>query len=389
MRKRICLGPALLVILIFPTLLFGGRRQAQSRDIKVVDLPLDYSVDFQLALEGLSRILRMNRPLVGTQLNEVGEEVFTKLVSETTISALGLPYKWNLTLLDNDVLNASSDPAGQVYMNGGLAHSLGTNRGLWAAALSHEISHTALRHHVRLYLQRLYIAQQLQYWRWRARNGDNSANWVVLGLAIAGPIALNKMSRDQESHADTRGMMLMARAGYHPDFVFALHHLMQVKTGDQSKLGAFFSDHPRWVTRDQRSERAYADALAEYNGLWPDPVASPGGTPPVVAFLGEPSAQERKRAKTTDVTLPIYCRNASGPLTLLVRLEGKHDVEPSFFQHTVSCTDKDDAEPVGISIPAANVTGRDRKVKVDITVLDPDRIPIGRSKTFKAHVPKP
>jgi hypothetical protein len=114
-----------------------------------------------------------------------------------------------------------------------------------------------------------------------------------------------------EHDADIQGMMLMAREGYHPDYVFALHHILRATTGEQSKFAAFFSTHPRWETRDQRDDRAYADALAEYGRSWPDQDASPGGKPPLVAFVGKPSAQENKKTKTADLTLPVYCRNAT------------------------------------------------------------------------------
>src|SRR2546429_1932448 len=64
----------------------------------------------------------------------------------------------------------------------------------------------------------------------------------------------------------------------------SLHHILRATTGERSKFAAFFSTHPRWETRDQRDDRAYADALAEYGRSWPDPDASPGGKPPMVAF---------------------------------------------------------------------------------------------------------
>jgi hypothetical protein len=120
------------------------------------------------------------------------------------------------------------------------------------------------------------------------------------------------MEREQEHEADQKGMLIMARAGYHPDFVFALHHLLLADTGEQSKFGAFFSGHPRWETRDQRSDRVYGDALAEFNRLWPDAVTSPGGKPPVVAFVGKPEVTEDKQTGMADVRVPLYCRNSEG-----------------------------------------------------------------------------
>jgi hypothetical protein len=123
-------------------------------------------------------------------------------------------------------------------------------------------------------------------------------------------------------------MRLMAIAGYHPDCVFALHHLLRIQTGEQSKFAAFFQDHPRWETRDQRSEQAYSEALQQFNTLWPNPLFSPGGEPVLVAFAGHPQAKENKTEGTVDLHLPLYCRNARDPLSLVIHLnKDKHELQ--------------------------------------------------------------
>jgi hypothetical protein len=379
----------------------GRQPKSESAGIETVQLPADYTIDLQLASLTRSTFLGGSRPIVGTALNAVGAEVFNNLIGNTTISGLGLPYQWNLTLVGNDDINAASSAGGQVYVKAGLANLMGSNQGLWAAVLSHEVAHTALRHQVRVYLQRLYVAQQIQYFRWQIANGNEAANWALLGFAIAAPIALKKVEREQEHQADIQGMMLMARAGYHPDHVFALHHLLEMRTGDQSKFVAFFSDHPRWATRDQRSDRAYADALAEFNTLWPDPDSSPGGAPPLVAFLGEPRPAENKRARTLDISVPLYCRNNTGDVRVVVSFAHKNQGVPSRHpsyssrsgnleaRERIPCPNKEDATPAEIRIPAAALLGRDRKLKAEIFVLGPDGALIERSKIFNVHFPKP
>jgi predicted Zn-dependent protease len=180
-----------------------------------------------------------------------------------------LPYRWTFAIVDTPVVNAGSLYDGGVTANRGLSRLIGANRGLWAAVLSHEVAHVARRHGIRQYLYHEYIQQQIRYWQMRSYYGDKSAGWTVLALRISGAIAEKKLSRDLEHDADAQGMLLMARAGYHPDYVFAMHHLLRINGGEQSKFGAFFSGHPRWETRDQRTEKAYSEALAEYNRLWP------------------------------------------------------------------------------------------------------------------------
>src|SRR6516225_2436894 len=250
--KRSVLVVSVVCALLAP--LCARDRKPGSSRIREVELPADYNIDLELALKGRPERMGGSPELVGTSLNQVGDEVFGNLVGNVAITSLRLPYRWKLTLVDADVVNASSTAGGQVYVYRNLATLIGSNRGLWAAVLSHEIAHTALRQQVRIYLQqRHYVAQEMQL-----------------------------LVREQEQQADIQGMFLMALAGYHPDYVFALHHLLQMTVGDESNSAAFFSDHPRWATRDQRGERAYAQALAEYSQLWAEPASSPGGTAPVV-----------------------------------------------------------------------------------------------------------
>ena len=111
------------------------------------DVPLsaDFSIDFQLASVERSRLRTGTNLLVGTELNTIGEAVFRTLVENSTVSWFGVPYRWSFTILDTNQINAHSLPDGEITVDGGMAKLLGTNGGLWAAVLSHEVSHTARR----------------------------------------------------------------------------------------------------------------------------------------------------------------------------------------------------------------------------------------------------
>jgi len=314
---------------------------------------------------------------------------------------LGLPYKWNFTIVNDGSVNAYSLPDGEVSVGSGLAKLIGTNPGLWSAVLSHETAHTARRHAVRKYLYSVYVNEMVRYYQLRAQAGDNSANWAIVGLRISAPIAAARLSRNLEHDADIQGMMLMAREGYHPDYVFGLHHLVRANTGEQSKFMAFFSSHPRWETRDRRDDRAYADALAEYDRLWPDPAVSPGGMPPLVAFVGKPSAQENKKDKTADLTLPIYCRNATGPLQFIILFrkdkvavkaideEHRNDRGELTYRQNFECSEKSEAQPLVVHLPATIVAKNDRKMEATTYVFSGTGQFIEEYKPVSIHFPKP
>jgi hypothetical protein len=366
-----------------------------------IPLPPDYAIDYQLSLGMRGQVHGSSSLLTDTPMNLAGDAVFQKLVNDGSVRAQSVPYRWNFTIVNDDSINAYSLPDGEICVGSGLAKLVGTNSGLWAAVLSHETEHAARRHWVRKYLFEIYLQQQLAYYQARIAAGDNNANWSIVGLRIAAPIARARLSRNLEHEADIHGMMLMANEGYHPDYVFALHHLMRATTGEQSNFAAFFSTHPRWETRDQRDDKAYAEALTEFNQLWPDAAASPGGVPPMVAFAGKASAQENRQTKTADLTLPIYCRNASEPVLAMIFLkkDQQYVKAPSqelsdskgdlVFRHQFECNEKSEASPIVVRLPASLVKKDDRKVQAFVGVFSQEGDFLDEFKPFTVHFPKP
>jgi hypothetical protein len=379
----------------------GPKKNRSTKLNENIQLPSDFAIDYQLGLSMRGQVHGKSPLLTDTPMNLAGETVFEQLVGDASVRTLNLPYRWNFTIVDDNSVNASSLPDGEICVGSGLAKLIGTNPGLWAAVVSHETEHTARRHWVRKYMFELNVQAQLAYYSARVAAGDNNANWSIVGLRIAAPIARAKLSRDLEHDADIQGMMLMAQEGYHPDYVFALHHLLRATTGEQSKFAAFFSTHPRWETRDQRDDKAYSDALAEYNQRWPDSSTSPGGNPPLVAFAGKATAQENRRAKTADLALPIYCRNATELVQAVIFFEKNHkflkSASPEFsdsdgnliFRQQFECTEKSEATPVIVQLPATLVPKEDRKVEARIEVFSSAGVFLEEFRPVTVHFPKP
>jgi len=388
-----------LFLLVASTAAFGGRKAAKLNE--TIDLPQTFEADFQFAAKQRAQ-LGQQKEVPDDVAGRVGQDVFESLVKTQMISGFGLPYTWTFRLYDNPAVNAGSLADGEVEAYTGLSHLIGTNRGLWAAVLSHEIAHVARRHAVRKALFHEYVEQQVAYWQMRARLGDKGAGWTALAVRVAGNLAEKKLSRDLEHDADIQGMLLMARAGYHPDNAFAMHHLLRMNTPERSRVGTFFlSDHPRWESRDQRTERAYTEAIAEYDRLWASPGASPGGLPPAVAFLGGVRGMENKGDGTGDLTLALSCRNIGSPVALVIHLT-KGDGAPVqsaigdyrdssgnvLIHERASCVDKDGARPTIVHIPAAIFPAHDRRLKAQVEILGPGDELLERSKAFDVHFPK-
>jgi hypothetical protein len=387
--KRI-LVLVIALCLICPFSQAGGKKK--SATVQEMQLPIDFGVDLQLAISSRPRMMNGSTEIIGTSANLIGNSVFDTLVK----TGFTQPYPWKLTLVNTNVVNAGSTAGGQVYVYGGLINLLSSSQGLWAATLSHEVAHTGLRHQVKIFVQQLYNQRMIEYYQARAHAGDNSANWALIGFSVAAPLALKKIERDQEHSADQTGMLLMARAGYHPDFVFALHHLLRLHTKDQSKFAAFFSDHPRWETRDQRSERVYADALAEFNRLWPNPNSSPGGVPPPVAFLGNVTSAENKAERTADISIPLFCRNEPEPVSVVVVFlkdkavikTGALEGDVLHFNEKVQCPDNESSIPLLVHIPAQTIAGHDHKLDAQLIIVSPEGTTLEESKQFQVKFPK-
>ena len=152
-----------------------------------IELPSDYSIDLDLANVSRSRMMNGAQEVVDPEQTASARDVFQRLVATGSFIQ---PYNWKLTVVQNTVTNASSTAGGQVYLYGGLWKMIGNSPGLLAATLSHEVSHTALRHQVRVYLLQLYQERMRAYYRYRAASGDKNANWALVGFNIGAPIAL-------------------------------------------------------------------------------------------------------------------------------------------------------------------------------------------------------
>ena len=188
----------------------GGEKAPKLAE--TIDLPATFGVDFQFAAKQRVQLGRQ-KEVPDDTAGRVGEDVFQSLVKTQMISGFRLPYAWTFRLYDNPSVNAGSLADGEVEAYTGLSRLIGTDRGLWAAVLAHEVAHVARRHAVRKYLFHEYIEEQVRYWQMRARLGDKGAVWAALAVRVAGNLAEKKLSRDLEHDADVQGMLLMARAG--------------------------------------------------------------------------------------------------------------------------------------------------------------------------------
>ncbi|MBZ5679238.1 MAG: M48 family metalloprotease [Acidobacteriia bacterium] len=274
-----------------------------------LDVPDKFNLDMRTAARLRPELLAQS---TAPGRYATGRRVFEKLAEQAHASRNRKPA-WELRIVNEVLLNAFSSPDGTIYVGRGLADLAGTRAGLWAAILSHEIAHVVRRDWARRYL----YEESLRY-------GGGS---VVLGDPGLSPVAwtdsqkasedLARFCRQLELEADLEGLMLMARTGYHPDFVPALHHLLHAQ-GAGKIAPSVFAMHPCWEERDRELDRAYIVASIEFERRWPEWYASPGGDPPILVFADEPRVK-KTRTKEWEIRLPMRCQNLVGAVEVVLQ----------------------------------------------------------------------
>jgi hypothetical protein len=139
---------------------------------------------------------------------------------------------------------------------------------------------------------------------------------AALAYQIAWSITEKKIERDDENAADRLGLFAAAEAGYHPDYGILAARVMRLSNPDGSKFMTFFnSDHPRWITREEHTEKNYSAALASFDRKWPDTQTSPGGIPPTVAIVSR--VQIAKSRAGIAVSTQVQIHNIRGQKSTL------------------------------------------------------------------------
>lgn len=324
----------------------------------------------------------------------IGRTVFDRLVQQAHPPE-GLRVAWELRIIEDGQFNAYSSPDGSVYVESGLAQLAGSSAGLWAAILSHEIAHVARRDWARRYI----YEQSLR------KSGGGIIILGDPGLSADGWIDSKKASEDlaefcrrMEVDADRESLMLMARTGFHPDFVPALHHLMhaQSASGSGTEAGSIDVMHPCWEERDRELQQAYVRAGINFEHVWPEWYASPGGNPPIVVFTESPIVR-KNGSQQWEIQAPMRCQNLTGAVEVVLRRRPDPNRATTYVDEQdmlkSSAPDNEIRQLTGCtSLPKTTITftlGKDSALRArepwsDVYVLDADGAVLARAEIHSA-----
>jgi hypothetical protein len=280
------------------------------------EVPTNFKLDLETAARLRPQLMEASVPAKGRY--GTGQLVFERVIQQAE-PASGIRPSWQMRIVENGQLNAYASPDGTVYVESGLASIAGQSTGLWAAILTHEIAHVLRRDWARRYLYQKQVESGSAATIVLGDPGLPGGSWTDSSKASAD---LGQFCRQLEVEADRGGLMLMAKAGYHPDFVAALHHLLHAEGVAGS--ASLYSMHPCWEERDHELSQAYTEASIDFAHRWPEWYASPGGNPPVVVFADPPTVKKTS-SREWQIQIPMRCQNLAGAVEVVLIADPKHD----------------------------------------------------------------
>lgn len=205
------------------------------------------------------RIMRISQNLINATQTYLGTNNYTDLYKQ---------MQWEVNIVKSKDINAFCMPGGKIVVYTGLADMIGNGQGSddeIAAVIGHEIAHAVARH-ANERVSRAQLQSMGGQLLGSILGGSNSLAGSVVGqlygLGSQAAVAL-PFNRKQELEADKMGMVLMAIAGYNPQYAVSLWQKMERNSSGASN--SFWSTHPSEAKRIQVIQEYMPEAMKYYN----------------------------------------------------------------------------------------------------------------------------
>ena len=165
-----------------------------------------------------------------------------EMTQRMTAQILDNPYKFEVTVVKSDVINAFALPGGYVVVFTGLMKKAESGEEV-AGVLSHELNHVLQRHG----LER--IVKSLGLMAVAAIVFGNQQGLVGMMKQLGVELFTLKFGREQETEADLTGLQLLQRAKINPAGMITFFERLSEK--DQGRM-EWFSTHPMSAARAER-----------------------------------------------------------------------------------------------------------------------------------------
>ncbi len=248
------------------------------------------------------------RFLHGTTDNRVATSVLRSLLS-TSLGRTLPKVRYRVMLLERAEANAYSTGDGTIAITTGLLPVFQGDRGVWAAVIGHELGHVLLAHPECVRQFRSVLAEA--YVKASAGGTEQAPKNLVQSSVGQGVFRL-KGSHGIEYQADFIGMMLMAEAGYQPEYTLILEQRLLYGLGSQPEFLAMLTHHPRMELREDRTRKSMDAASAIFRAYWPDVAQSPGGNLPPYGEIGAWTVRETDGGNALVFEVPVQFHRAAG-----------------------------------------------------------------------------
>ena len=171
-------------------------------------------------------------------------------------------FQWEFKVIESEQANAFCLPGGKVALYTGILPYM-ENDAEMAVVIGHEVSHAIARHGG----ERISQGYIQSFGSELVSSAFESAAAKEIAVAVYGVTtnltAILPYSRLHESEADKIGMMLMAKAGYDPNY--AISFWKKFGSSGGGVLEAFTSTHPLGSDRIKAMQENLPEALKIYN----------------------------------------------------------------------------------------------------------------------------
>lgn len=190
------------------------------------------------------------------------ERPVTAIVERLSATMPATPYRFEVRVVDQPVVNALAAPGGYIVVFRGLLGKTASPEEL-AAVLAHEMGHVVERHSTQMVFRSAALWAIIAY-----VSGDPAS----LGAQVAGSLGELHFQRQQEEDADTAAMELLTRAQLKPGALARVFHTL---AKDGAEIPAYLSTHPRIQDRIERAQQWASSAHYPLKPLQVSPVWPP------------------------------------------------------------------------------------------------------------------
>ena len=169
------------------------------------------------------------------------KQAIDRITATLAASQPDLPYRFNVVVVENPIVNAMALPGGSIIIFSGLLKKTESPEEL-AGVLAHEMQHVILRHATKRIIADFSISALLA-----VITGDVTGA-AAYGLQAARTIAVLRYSRSDEEEADREGMKMILAAGIDPRGMLHFFDTLE-KQQKGVEIPKYLSTHPDTADR--------------------------------------------------------------------------------------------------------------------------------------------